>query len=246
MIAFVTTRCGCCGNAYSPQRVRNDTALTAAKEIGYGWGFGVHEALDQFGALFGPLMVAAVLAHRGNYRMAFAVLVVPAVITYSLLIVARSLYPRPEELGTKPPDVHATGLPRIFWIYLAGAALVAAGFADFQLIAYHFAKANAVSDIWMPVMYSAAMAVSGLGSLLFGELGEAIDGERIYYNFMRPTTSTDQLALSLSRAKALGYDMVRIGEAQQPRLESSRSLGDKPKDLAISAARGLPYPESAR
>ncbi len=142
----------------------------AAKEIGYGWGFGVHEALDQFGALFGPLVVAAVLAHRGNYRMGFAVLLVPAVITYSLLIAARLLYPRPEELGSQPPDVHATGLPRIFWIYLAGAALVAAGFADFQLIAYHFAKANAVSDIWIPVMYSVAMAVSGIGSLLFGRM----------------------------------------------------------------------------
>lgn len=142
----------------------------AAHEIGYGWGFGVHEALDQFGALFGPLMVAAVLAHRGNYRMGFAVLLVPAVITYSLLIAARLLYPRPEELGSQPPDVHATGLPRIFWIYLAGAALVAAGFADFQLIAYHFAQANAVRDMWIPVMYSVAMAVSGMGSLLFGRM----------------------------------------------------------------------------
>ena len=30
----------------------------AAKEMGYGWGFGVHEALDQFGAMFGPLLIA--------------------------------------------------------------------------------------------------------------------------------------------------------------------------------------------
>jgi hypothetical protein len=34
----------------------------AAAEMGYGWGFGVHEALDQFGAMFGPLLVALVLA----------------------------------------------------------------------------------------------------------------------------------------------------------------------------------------
>ena len=32
----------------------------AAKEMGYGWGFGVHEALDQFGAMFGPLLVALI------------------------------------------------------------------------------------------------------------------------------------------------------------------------------------------
>jgi MFS family permease len=146
----------------------------AAKEMGYGWGFGVHEALDQFGALFGPLVVASVLAHQGNYRMGFAVLVIPAVITYSMLIVARLLYPRPEDLETSVPDVHAKGLPPIFWIYLAGAALVAAGFADFQLIAYHFEKADAINDTWIPIMYSIAMAVSGAGSLLFGRMFDRV------------------------------------------------------------------------
>lgn len=142
----------------------------ASKEMGLGWGFGLHEALDQLGALVGPLVVAAVLAHRGDYRTAFAVLVIPAVITYSLLIAARLLYPRPEGLEATVPDVHGKGLPRVFWIYLAGAALVAAGFADFQLIAFHFAKGHAVSAIWIPVMYSMAMAMSGAGSLLFGRL----------------------------------------------------------------------------
>lgn len=146
----------------------------AAKEMGYGWGFGIHEALDQFGALFGPLVVAAVLAHQGDYRTAFAVLVVPALITYSMLVVARLLYPRPEDLEAKAPDVHAEGLPKVFWIYLGGAALVAAGFADFQLIAYHFAKADAVKDTWIPIAYSIAMAVSGGGSLLFGRMFDRV------------------------------------------------------------------------
>ena len=146
----------------------------AAKEMGYGWGFGVHEALDQFGALFGPLVVAAVLAHQGNYRTAFAALIIPAVITYSMLIVARLMYPRPEDLEAEVPDVHTKGLPRIFWIYLSGAALVAAGFADFQLIAYHFEKADAVKEIWIPIMYSIAMAVSGTGSLLFGHMFDRV------------------------------------------------------------------------
>ena len=34
----------------------------AAREMGYGLGFGRHEALDTFGAMFGPLAVALVLA----------------------------------------------------------------------------------------------------------------------------------------------------------------------------------------
>jgi predicted MFS family arabinose efflux permease len=142
----------------------------AGGEIGFGRAFGLHEAMDQFGALFGPLAVAGLLAWRGEYRFAFAVLLVPAVICLSLVLLARWFYPRPQELETKKSDLHAKGLPTVFWIYLAGAALVAAGFADFSLIAYHFAKTSAVSRDWVPVIYAVAMAVSGAGSLACGRL----------------------------------------------------------------------------
>lgn len=142
----------------------------AAKEMGYGWGFGVHEALDQSGALFGPLVVAAVLAIRDQYQIAFAVLLIPALITLSILVVARLNYPRPEEMEVNPPDIRASGLPRVFWVYLIGAVLVAVGFADFPFIAYHFARTSTVSGALIPVFYSVAMGVSGAGSLLFGRL----------------------------------------------------------------------------
>jgi predicted MFS family arabinose efflux permease len=142
----------------------------AARQMGYGWAFGLHEALDQFGALFGPLAVAGVLALKGEYRTAFAALALPAVINLSLLMLARRLYPHPEEMESSAPDVQARGLPRVFWLYLMGAVLVAAGFADFPIIAYHFAKASTVSPSLIPVFYSVAMGVSGTGSLVFGRL----------------------------------------------------------------------------
>ena len=143
----------------------------AAKEMGYGWGFGVHEALDQFGAMFGPLLVALILTvSQGDYQLAFASLAVPAVIMLSLLMVARRLYPRPQDLSAGPAEVTASGLPRVFWIYLAGAALVAAGFADFPLIAFHFQQSRTMSAPLVPVFYAVAMAVSGTGSLIFGRL----------------------------------------------------------------------------
>jgi predicted MFS family arabinose efflux permease len=68
------------------------------------------------------------------------------------------------------PDVKAEGLPRVYWIYLVGAGLVAAGFADFPLIAYHFQKAASVPKNWVPIAYAIAMGVSGTGSLAFGRL----------------------------------------------------------------------------
>src|SRR5271156_3675959 len=90
---------------------------------GYGWAFGLHEALDQMGALCGPLLMAFLLlrhgarAGAGGYRVAFAALLVPALATLALLTVARVLYPRPEEMEAHPPDVQTAGLPRVFWIY---------------------------------------------------------------------------------------------------------------------------------
>ena len=38
----------------------------AAREMGYGWGFGVHEALDQSGALVGPLVVRRCSPHAAS------------------------------------------------------------------------------------------------------------------------------------------------------------------------------------
>jgi predicted MFS family arabinose efflux permease len=144
----------------------------AAKQAGgYGWAFGIHEAMDQFGAMFGPIVVAIVLARRGGYHEAFAVLAVPAAINLTMVLVARWAYPRPQDLDLTAAQAKAGGrLPRVYWVYLAGAALAAAGFADYPLIAYHFAKTHVVPGQWIAIFYAVAMAVSGTGSLAFGRL----------------------------------------------------------------------------
>jgi predicted MFS family arabinose efflux permease len=142
----------------------------AAGELGYGWVFGLHEALDQLGALSGPLVIAAVLALHGDYQTALAWLAVPAALTLAVLGFARWAYPRPEEMAVDLPDVHTEGIPPVFWIYLAAAGLVAMGFADFPLIAYHFAQQSVVSIATVPIFYAVAMGVSGLASLVFGRL----------------------------------------------------------------------------
>ncbi|QXZ14644.1 MFS transporter [Pseudomonas sp. AO-1] len=144
----------------------------AAKHIGgYGWTFGIHEACDQFGAMFGPLLMAIVLTHYGSYRMAFAVLLVPAALNLIFVLIARLIYPRPQELDEGlAQDARNRGFSRTFWIYLMGACLVAMGFADYPLLAYHFAHTDAMPSQWIAIFYSVAMAVSGGSSLLFGRL----------------------------------------------------------------------------
>jgi MFS family permease len=137
---------------------------------GYGQAFGLHEALDQFGAMFGPLAVSVILANNGNYRDAFAVLLIPAIINLGLVLLARVLYPKPQEMERAEQATMRADLPRVYWIYLLGAVLVAAGFADYPLIAYHFMRAETVPSKWIAIFYAVAMAVSGTGSLVLGRL----------------------------------------------------------------------------
>lgn len=142
----------------------------ATAEMGRGWGFGLHEALDQIGAMLGPLIVAAVLYFRGSYQAGFAVLSIPAVLALSVLMAARFLYPTPRDLESKVGQLATEGLPCMFWFYLAAAGLVAAGYADFPLISYHFGKTSSVPEVWVPVVYSIAMGVDALAALIFGRL----------------------------------------------------------------------------
>jgi MFS family permease len=142
----------------------------ATKQMGSGWGFGLHEALDQVGAILGPLIVAAVLYGRDGYKIGYGVLLIPALLALGVLAVARFLYPRPQDLEIGQTELQVQGFTRPFWLYIAAASLIAAGFADFPLIAYHFEKADVAAPALVPVFYAVAMGVDALSAMLFGRL----------------------------------------------------------------------------
>jgi len=145
----------------------------AAADLGAGKAFAISEAMDQLGGLAGPLIVAGILAWRGEtmsgYAWAFCLLAVPAAITIGVLLRARQLYPDPRALDTGSPGEHGALGPR-YRLYLVGIALVAIGLADWPLLAYHLQKSHVLTGHWLPVAYSAAMAVDGLAALLAGQL----------------------------------------------------------------------------
>lgn len=157
--------------------VRNPAANTmmshAGEEIGHGWAFGLHEALDQSGALAGPLIAALVLARHGSYREAFLWLGIPAVLTVAAVLVAAMRFPQAARIPNGPATSAAGNFARAFWFYTAAAALMAFGSVDYPLIAFHFGKAHIVSPPLIPVFYAAAMAISGLSSVIFGRWFDA-------------------------------------------------------------------------
>lgn len=142
----------------------------ATKKTGRGWGFGLHEALDQIGAVTGPLLIMVVLLFYKSYQVAFAVLLIPAIFALLILIMTRINYPKPEEMEAITHRLETKGYPRKFWIYILAVGFVAAGYVDFALIAYHFQKASVISSVWIPLFYAIAMGVDGISALIMGRL----------------------------------------------------------------------------
>ncbi|MGC8483600.1 MAG: MFS transporter [Thermodesulfobium sp.] len=144
----------------------------ATKSVGRGWGFGIHEFLDQLGAVSGPIFVALILFLLGenNFRYAFSFLIIPAACAIGILFFSRFLYPVPSKLEVKLVELDSKGLPKLFWIYCFCVLGFAVGFLDFVLIAFHLEKTKLIAQPMIPLLYAFTMGVDGVSALVFGRL----------------------------------------------------------------------------
>ena len=161
-----------------------DTLLShASAATGRGKAFGVHQFLDQLGAVAGPLLLAAMLAARPHdYRFAFATLAAPGVAVLAILLWLRArvpepqVYERPAEVEPAPSSgapssaVARGALPARFWQYVAAIAVLSCGIASFPLLAFHAQAKHLLSDAAVPVLFAAAMLVDGVTGLLVGHV----------------------------------------------------------------------------
>src|SRR5438128_3870415 len=188
----------------------------AGKSIGAGWVFGLNEALDQAGATIGPLLMALILYLNGGFRTGFTVLLIPALLCLGTLVATRLLYPRPHELEEGVGHTFTTtNLARPFWIYLAAGALIAAGFADFALIGFHFHKANTVPANLIPVFYAVAMASSALASIPLGRIYDRFGPNISLFAFLISAAAAPFVFLGTSIAALVGMVFWGIGMSAQ-------------------------------
>jgi MFS family permease len=176
-----------------------DTMLAqASAQIGRGWAFAVHEALDQSGALLGPLLVAGMVALSG-FRLAFAVLAVPAALVLVALAWLRAAVPSPASYEAAHAPAAASGTPAVtargaaaeppapdpdpvaplrfpgrFWLYTGFTALSMTSFASFGLLSYHLEIRHVVPAAQIPIIYALAMGVAALASLASGRAYDRI------------------------------------------------------------------------
>ena len=142
----------------------------ATSVVGRGWGFALHEAMDQIGGMTGPIVVSVILAWKQNYALAFGVLAIPAVLALATLVTARAIYPRPQEMESKWAHQGRGRFSPLFWLYTGAIGLAAMAYADFPLMAYHIKSNHLVSDAWIPLLYAGAMGIDGVAALIFGRL----------------------------------------------------------------------------
>jgi len=148
-----------------------DAVLSQATAVtGHGKGFGLHEALDQIGAVVGPVIISVIFFRGGNYSLGFAVLLIPAIISLTVLGLARKTYPNPHQFQDEQKSGQEVYDSRSFVFYLIGIAFIAIGFADFPLLAYHFKHTQLLADQWIPLAYALAMGIDAAAGLGLGIL----------------------------------------------------------------------------
>ena len=159
---------------------KNTLVSFAASEIGTGKGFAYQEFLDQLGAFLGPVILFVTALVKGTedlfttYRLSFAVLLIPAMITIALVLSAKIKYPNPEMFEKQEEAPAAFRLKKSFLLYMAAICLFAFGFADFTLITLHAAKTAAFPESALSLLYAAAMAVDAFAALFFGWLYDKV------------------------------------------------------------------------
>lgn len=155
---------------------KNTILSFAASQGGVGKGFAIQEALDQIGAVLGPVLLYVVMLFRSDaevyraYARCFAVLAVPAFATVLVLLYARKKFPNPERFEPETPNPGPFRLTPSFMIYLAAIGCFAFGFIDFSLITMHALKTAILSPQALPLLYAGAMLVDAVAALWFGWL----------------------------------------------------------------------------
>jgi len=148
--------------------VRDVILSEVTRGMGRGKGFGLHEVMDQTGAIIGPLCVGyALYVSNNNYSYAFSLLTIPVIISLLCLSIAAVLYPKVEAAGGGSSGKRV--LSRVFWVYAISSSLMMFGFMQWRsIISYYFRDVGIIPDYYIALLYTLAMGVDAIVALPMG------------------------------------------------------------------------------
>jgi len=135
-------------------------------EISLGSAFGIHEFLDQFGGLAGPILLAVTLMIHGDVRVALLYSLAPYVV---LAFLTTRL---PKVSGGETGHQGSQGLDRRVYLFTLAATLNVAGLLPLPVILYKVSWLASGSEWIVPATYALAMATDAAVAMPLGRLYE--------------------------------------------------------------------------
>ena len=148
-----------------------DALLSSIPNVGRGMVFGIHELLDQLGAVLGPGIASMMLLYYGNYRLAYMSLGISVTLALMALYVARTCW---SKLGLHVPGINSSNkmffvknaINRELSLYLFFVFFAVAALVPYQIILY--VAQGMVSDWLVPIVYLVAQGIDAGSALLAG------------------------------------------------------------------------------
>ena len=157
------------GKAFrSPSR---DAVLSiVSKDVGTGKAFGVHELLDQIGAILGPILVAGLMFYSGNnYSQTFSLLLLPFAVLLATLVYTYRKIGKVKPVEIEKVQDKNRKLERPFYIYVFAVTLNTLGLIPYELILYKASIILNPAEQWIvPLIYTVIQGVDAPSALLSG------------------------------------------------------------------------------
>lgn len=156
---------------------RDSLIAASTEEGGRGKGFGFHKAMDNSGAILGPLLAAGVLLlFPGDYRKVFIFAVIPA--AFGVVSILAFVKER------KPTEAHKLGKLRLrdfsgrYYAFLGIVFLFTLGNSTDALLLVKAGDLGVRAE-WIPMLYLVFNGVSVIFSVPAGILSDRIGRERL-------------------------------------------------------------------
>ncbi|MEM4480890.1 MAG: MFS transporter [Candidatus Bathyarchaeia archaeon] len=153
---------------------RDAVLSIVSRDVGAGKAFGIHELLDQIGAILGPLLVAALMFYSGNnYSQTLALLLLPFLLLMVFLAFTyRKIGPSSSLAGGVKVRGDVKGesrLGRAFYVYTFAVVLNTVGFIPYELILLRASAVLQPTSAWVaPLIYMLIQGVDAPTALFAG------------------------------------------------------------------------------
>jgi MFS family permease len=149
-----------------------------------GQAFGFHQAMDNAGAVLGPLLATALLAWGASMRAVFAAAIVPGVVATTLVALVREprvdpeREPAPSPASTAAASAGRQGLGKVLASYLAVLALFCLGNSSDAFLLLR-ARSLGVTRELIPILWAALNLSKVVWALLGGKLADRLPRARV-------------------------------------------------------------------